>query len=68
MHNMDLKNIGWIIVIHHPMGTISEDFAWTLEQVKDQVVVRAIETERRVTAHSMYSTSQVDSANMDFGF
>lgn len=68
MDEMDTRNIDWIIVIFHPTGVQSEDFCGTLEQAKDQVIHRAIETERQVTAHSEYSTSVIDSATLDFWF
>ena len=68
MCDFDMRNIDWIIVILHPMWVQSEDFAGTLEQAKERVVLRAIETERRVTAHSEYTDTVIDSATLDFWF
>lgn len=63
---MDMHNIDWIIVIHHPMGVQSEDFAGTPEECANQVIRRAIETERTVTAHSEYIDTVYDSRVLDF--
>ena len=68
MDNLDMMKIEWIIAIHHPMWTDSETFTGTPEECAHQVIKRAIETERWVTASSKHIDTVYDSRVLDFWF
>lgn len=63
---MKFVHMDWMILIYHPMGIQTEQFQGTPEECAHQVIKRAIETERTVTAHSPNTETVYDSRVLDW--